>query len=263
MVTPLAFSKRRLPTSRTFRFIGGICLFTASLTLGSATPDELWNQSQLAFKNNRPEEACSSLKEWVSFQETHNIHSAEALYNLSLCSWQLKDRSQSVVYALKSLALENSTMKRWGNLKLLQNLQKEIGIRDNLPSRSSFIFRLLPSPNASILFISAGFWFMVGTFLFKKTKKQIYPLFMGSALSCWILALIFLSLKNLGGPIGVISSSKETPIVEFDKSGNTRELMELPPGTLIEMGTVKNELTQILKPIGGWIKSESIETIIP
>ncbi|MFM8316212.1 MAG: hypothetical protein ACKOA8_18185, partial [Deltaproteobacteria bacterium] len=60
----------------------------------------MWNLSQQAFKNNHPEEACSHLKEWVSFQGAQNIHSAEALYNLSLCSWQLKDHYQSVIYAL-------------------------------------------------------------------------------------------------------------------------------------------------------------------
>ena len=86
-------------------------------------------------------------------------------------------------------------------------------------------------------------------------------------LNTFDLGIFFIFIHQLGGPIGVITADKEVPIFAFDKSGNPEELALLPSGTMIELGVNKNEnkneFVQVLQPMGGWIKKESIETVIP
>ena len=81
------------------------------------------------------------------------------------------------------------------------------------------------------------------------------------------IAFFFVFIHQLGGPIAVITADKEVPIFAFDKSGNPEELALLPSGTMIELGVNKNEnkneFVQVLQPMGGWIKKELIQTVIP
>ena len=262
MVNPI------LALARGLTIVAVVCLFLSTKNLiGSPSLNDSWSQSLDALKRDSPKEACALLKHWVSLKSQEGIQSAEPFFNLSLCSWQLKERSQAVVYALTSLNLRNSPLKRNSDIRLLQSFQKEIGIRDNLPSRNSFILKMI-SPTGFLIFLGfLGGWILIGTLTFRKNKTSIHPLSIIGISICGIGMIFFIFIHQLGGPIGVITADKEVPIFAFDKSGNPEELALLPSGTMIELGVNKNEnkneFVQVLQPMGGWIKKESIETVIP
>lgn len=241
-----------------------VCLlFTASLLQASPSSDELWKQSLEDFKNERPQDACTKLKSWIATQTSNQIQSAEALFNLALCSWQSKEPAQSMLYALGSLKLRSSPFKRWSDIRLLQNLQKEIGIRENLPSRSLFIFQMLIPKEIAFFLGIAGIWIFITTLVFRKNKNH-FSIFSSATIStCCFFSLLIFVIHQRVGPIAVISDGDEKPLVTFDKSGTPEELTVLPPGTLLEIGSTKQEFTQVIKPIGGWIRTESLETKVP
>ena len=113
MVNPFLSLVKGLTTVGPLGVIGFVCLSVTSIVFSAPnSPTELWAHSLEAFKADNPREACSDLKNWVATQEPKHIQSAETFYNLALCSWRLKENSQSVVYALKSLQLRNSPLKR-------------------------------------------------------------------------------------------------------------------------------------------------------
>jgi hypothetical protein len=244
--------------------LGIVCLFLKPIPArASVEPPDIWKQSLDLLKSGKSQEACQSLKSWVAAQKLQHIESSEALFNLALCSWQSKETAASVTYALQGLKLRRTPFKRWTDLKLLRDLQKEIGMRDNLPSRESFILKMV-FPNETVLVLALlGFWILIATLTFRKNLQSFYAFSIGAILFLESLAAILFVFQKSGGPIAVISSKDETPIVAFDKNGTPQELAILPSGSLLELGSIKNEFTQVIKPISGWIKTESLETVIP
>jgi hypothetical protein len=244
--------------------LGIVCLFFKPFPVrASLEPQELWRQSLDLFKSGKSQEACQSLKSWVTAQKLQQIESSEAFFNMAICSWQSKESAASVIYGLQGLALRKSPLKRWADLRMLRDFQKEIGMRDSLPTRDSFLIKML-FPNETFLLLSlTGFWIFIASVTFRKYRKSFYPLSIVAILFCESLAAVFFVVQKSGGPIAVISSKNETPIVAFDKSGTAQELALLPSGALLELGATKNEFSQVLKPIGGWIKTESLEIVIP
>ena len=238
-----------------------VCLICLPLKLfSSSTTDNLWKQSLEQFNNNQPTEACQSLKTWVAQQAKQNIQSAEAQFNLGICSWEIKQPADSVLCFMESLKLQSSASKRWTNIKLLQNIQSELGIRENIPSRTSFILRMLLPNNVSLISGLIGAWILIFLIIFKihKTPKAWVCYF--SIGTFWLFGLFVFFLHSSEGSLGVISGSEDKPVITFNNQGKPEELTKLPPGTLIEYGNSRQDYFQIMKPIAGWIKSDSLQT---
>ena len=241
-----------------------VCLICIPLRLfSSSTTDSLWDRSIEQFNSNQPAEACQSLKLWVSEQTPKNIFSAEAMFNLGICSWKIKQPSESVLYFMESLKLQKSAAKRWSDIKLLQNIQAELGIRENIPSRTSFILRMLLPTNVSLFSSLLGAWILIGLITFKIYKTSRAWIFYCATGTCWLMSLFIFILHTSATSVGVISGMEDQPVVTFNKSGKTEELTKLPPGTIVEFGNNRQDYSQIMKPIAGWIKSDSLQIKIP
>jgi hypothetical protein len=241
-------------------FVGVVCLASLlSAAPNTSTPDELWSASLTAFKENRPQQACQLLKDWIVLQKSRHVQSSEAYFNLAICSWQTKDPASSVVYGLKSLQLRQSPLKKWSDLQLIHKMQKQIGMRDNLPARASFFLRMLFPKSVAYFLFSLGFWIALLSLALKKFKKPFSaPSLLMSSVLFTIGVFIVIFQKSLG-PIGVVSNQSETNLVAFDKTGAETKLATLPGGAILELGATKNEFVQVLKPVGGWIKTEKLE----
>lgn len=245
-------------------FLAFVYLAFLSSNLSAATnPDQLWNDSLLSLQRNDPKTACKSLEEWVQSQLTQNIKSAEAYFNLGLCYWKLKSPSESVFWTVQSLNLRNSVLKRFSDIKLLQAIQKEIGIREHLAAKTSFILRMIfPNWLAPGLGILGG-WSIIIYYLFFRKRSKVGFIFLTLTATTWTLSGLILLVSSVGGPIAVISSNEPSPLFTFDKLGKSMELASLPSGMLIELGPTKDTNVQVLKPVGGWVKQEAIKVILP
>jgi len=242
---------------------GIVCLIYMAISpVSLASSIDAWTESLEAFKANQPQKACQTLKSWTSELSTKNIRTPEGMFNLALCSWQTNEPDKSVLYALESLKLRTSPTKKWSDLKLLRNLQKEIGVRDNLPSRLSFVFRLFSSFETSILLGIIGSWILIVYFTFHKRIKINLLIPCVSVSICWLLGLVIIIHQQMMGPLAVVSGDEEVPIFAFDKFGKSTELTRLPKGTLVELGTIKEGFSQIVSPLGGWIKTDFLQSDI-
>lgn len=234
-----------------------ICSAISTLSLASSS--DAWTESLEAFKANQPQKACQTLKSWTSELSVKNIRTPEGMFNLALCSWQTNEPDKSVLYALESLKLRTSPIKKWSDLRLLRNLQREIGVRDNLPSRLSFVFRVFSSFETSILLGIIGAWILIVYFTFRRRIKINLMIPWVSVSICWLLGLVVIIHQQMIGPLAVVSGDEEIPIVAFDKFGKPTELTRLPKGTLVELGTIKDGYSQIVSPLGGWIKTDFLQ----
>lgn len=258
MLNPTALQPKGLA------FLVVVCLaFFCSSVQAAPNPDVLWNQAIDSFDHKDPKAACSELKDWIKSQELEHIQSAEAYFNLSICSWEEKQPEESVFWLVQSLNSRNSLFKRFSDITFLQSIQKEIGIRDHLASKLSFILKMLfPSWLAQVFWI-LGFWSLLFYFLFNKKLNFLSPVCFSMTAFSWVIAGTLLLLTQIGGPVAVISSTEPVSLFTFDKLGKPIELATLPNGTLIELGQSKDTNLQILKPISGWVKKETVKLILP
>lgn len=232
------------------------------LTLRADRADGLWNQSVKELHDGPTAQTCQNLKTWVAEQATHHISSPEAMFNLGLCSWKIKRPSESVLYFFEGLKLRSSLFKRWSDITVLQNTQRELGIRENIPTKTLFILQMLLPKEVAWIFGIIGSWMIVFLITFKKLiARQTWVFYFGTSI-CWILSLIVLISHNFSGQFGVVSGDEEKSVFIFDKSGGAEELTKLPPGTMVEIVGSRQDYSQITKPIAGWVKSDSIQTAI-
>lgn len=254
MVNPSLFLKSGLT------ILGIVYLFFFVQPLkASASPNELWSISLEQLKTNNPQEACRNLKLWVSEQASHQVKSAEAMFNLGVCSWQTKEPASSVLYFLEGLQLRSSPLKKWSDIQILKNIQKEIGMRENLAERTTFILRMLFPLEVSVFFAWLGGWLLLVIIIFRKHTKRYPGIYYTAVSMCWLIGLIIFAFQATSGPIAVISDGEDKPIIAFDRLGAPKELTRLPAGTLLELGPNKQEFTQIVKPIGGWVKTDYLQ----
>ncbi|MFM8314998.1 MAG: hypothetical protein ACKOA8_12000 [Deltaproteobacteria bacterium] len=254
MFNPLKFFSRGVALA------GFVYFATSSFPVNASTSIEsLWSQSLEDYKKGDLAGACTKLEDWVKIQKENRVESPEAYFNLALCSWKLKQPAQSTTYLFQSFILRNSIFKRFSDLKLLQTLQREIGIRDNLPGRYSFILPTVIPPWIFLLLGLVGFWILILYLLFFRTRPHLRWLFLSSLAVTWTLALGLGLLPYTLGTLAVISSTEPTALISWDKLGKPQELATLPAGTLVELGKQpKNSFIQILKPVGGWVHESSV-----
>ncbi len=233
---------------------------------GGPSLTELWEKGTHSFSEGKFEEARSAYEEWGELAKSQGVESAEAHYNLGLSYWQLKQSGPAVFHILKSTRLRLSPFRIWTDLATLSDIQKKIGVKENLPSEWFFRFSLLVNPSVRLFLIFAAFWSLCGAILlvWVKPKTCIGPrrALFGITVGFTILVGVAYFNTRYYCHFAVLTGPNES-ISVFKTAEKSKDeiLADFPAGTIVNILKETDTDKDLDAPIAGWVSNENVQAV--
>lgn len=227
--------------------------------------DPLWSGAISALKEQNNVQAADLFSKWIAAAHEEGVQSPEAYYNLALAEWSLNDSGKAIQNFLSSSLLISSPLQNMRNLALLTELEKQIGIKESAVNTWAFRAMVLLNENFSLLLFSIGFWSFVGLCFWRWIRREgnltlvwtkvglIFPLI------CFLISGSGYLTRRFGADFAVLAEKEQ--IAVFQQSDAQNKLVDLPPGTIVQLGKKETAYQQIVEPITGWISIEDFRQI--
>ncbi len=263
---------RTLRIRLTFLFV---CSSLSGLATGAGSlpaPEvmaKLWHDGVQSYTRGDFEGAKKTFSEWTEMAAASGEQSAQANYNLGLTELELKAPGPAIYYILKSATLRLSPNRIWHDIISLSDLQKKIGVKENVADDWFFRFSLLVNASLRLLLCALAFWSLCATLFI----VWINP----TPASRWIAIQRTLLVTSGGLMIlvgvayfnhryychfAVLTGPGETVSVFRTQERKKEDILaDFPAGTIVNVLKEGDTEKNIDAPIAGWVSNESLKTI--
>lgn len=234
---------------------------------GSSELETKWDSALEALEQQDYPGASRLLESWVTDAGAAGMRSSQAHYNLGLALWEQKRPGQAVYHFLTSVSLAGpfDAMNLWSSLG---QIQRELGIRDNVAEDPLVRAASLVSPGTVGWLATLGIWGVVFAFLTwwsqgnralkAATQIAILPAIL------LILSAAGYSLRFFAPPLGVLAEddSNTVTVYRVPEEQEANKLVDLPLGTIVVSGRVQGEFVEIQEPVIGWVGQSVFRPVV-
>ena len=231
-----------------------LCFVTSPLF--SLDLDSLWQESL----QSPTDQSIQNWTHWIEEAKTQNINSAESYFNLAQAHWSQEQVSLSVYNLLISAQLRTSIFSAWGDLALLNRIQRALLDSASPIELVSVKLFILGNDQVQTLGKVALAWiFLLILFL----RFGFVPARKGSLLLAFLALGIFasglalnLNQKKIKLPSVLSNQNELVPVYRTAETSDETPILELPSGLIITTEGEKGDRIKIEQPTSGWIKKE-------
>ncbi len=206
-------------------------------------------------------------QQWIDSASEHKIESPQSYYNLGYAHWRNSELFPAIINMLKAASLRLPTPRQWEELNFISQIERTLGLSDPVSESLLFRFKTLLSPSVISILLALTFWSLAGIFIIPwgKVRKEVswcsHIILIGIGLSAasislvnWITYRHIVHFGVMKTPVG----GKEMIRVYLQPDINSKDPIELPPGTVVRLGTSERGFYQILQPTLGWVQRNCI-----
>jgi len=242
---------------------------SSGVVCGATSTDpltELWEKGVHSFSEGKFEEARSAFSEWNTQAKAAGIESAEAHYDLGISHWQLKEPGPAVFHILKSTRLRLSPFRIWTDLQTLSDLQKKIGVKENLADEWFFRISLLLNTSVCFFLLLVAFWSLCASILIVWVKPKEWVGTRRSLLTLSVALGILVGVAYFNTRyycrFAVLIGPNETVSVYRSPEIKKEDLLsDFPAGTIVNILHESDTNKNIDAPIAGWIPNENLQVV--
>jgi hypothetical protein len=244
--------------------IGLICAPTFADESNHDELSELWQEGVRALARENYSDALEVFSRWQSEAKEAGFESSELHYNLGIIHLNLKQPGPAVFHLLTSARLSDSPLRVWKTLTAVSQVEKNLGVKENVIDSQSFRLAFLLGRNWVWLAMAVGIWAFLGGVVRLWWKGFFTPssgaLIIIGLFCAMLSALGYFNRKFLARP-AVLVAGQNIPIYSEAQAKKAVLLVELPSGTVVSLAEPQGEFTRINSPVAGWVETNSLRAI--
>lgn len=231
-------------------------LFLFSSPLLCSDLDSLWNDALKSAGDQRVEH----LTQWIQEAKTQNTVSPEAYFNLAQAYWSQEQVGLSVYHLLLSTQLRSNIFSAWGDLTLLNRIQRAL-LDSSSPLESASLRTFLLCSDqvkffGKLVLVWTLFLALILRFGFIPARRgSLFLIFVGLGLFLGGLAVNY-NEKNIKLPSILNNQNELVPVFRTAEAKDEKPVLELPSGLLVIAETESGDWVKVEEPTPGWIKKE-------
>lgn len=231
-----------------------LCFVTSPLF--SLDLDSLWQEAL----QSPTDQSIQNWTRWIEEAKRQNIVSAESYFNLAQSHWSQEQVSLAVYNLLLSAQLRTSIFSAWGDLALLNRIQRALLDSPSPIESVSMKLFILSSDQVQAMGKLALAWIFI---LILFLRFGFVPARRGSLLLAFLALGIFasglalnLNQKKIKLPSVLSNQNELVPVYRTADNSDETPILELPSGLIITAEEEKEDRIKIEQPTSGWIKKE-------
>lgn len=234
-------------------------------TTPSSQLDSLWESAFHALSQENYSGAIELMNQWRQLAAQSGVNSPELHYNLGIGYLNLKQTGLGVFHLLKSANLSGSPFRIWKTLDNISEIQRQLGVKDNLADATFLRLSFLVNHNVLWIILMASVWALVTSLILFWWQRH----FSVTAQLLSAFAVVSLALATAGWinthlycRFGVLTGSTERVSVYSSPQKKKEQLLvDLPSGTVVNLSDPVQQSTPITEPFAGWVNSEEVTVL--
>jgi hypothetical protein len=225
-----------------------------------ASLETTWQEGVDALTANNSVSAREKFQSWIEEARKEGIRSPEAHRNFALALWQQNEKGQAVEELLKSTQLRNWPWQLWSDFEALSQMQRELGIANNVAEMWNVRLAAMATSNNILLLTLFSVWSLC-SFAWLREKKGLAPLGMSSLVAGVIFTLMLTALlanKRLTGMLALCQGGDPTPFYRSAFASDQEAILELPPGSLLLVDKISEKRMNVSLPVPSWVPADKI-----